>query len=858
MALSGDISNISLQSVPEISVSVPGEEMTTFVVKRFQRRPTLPIHGSQGSSQAVEAVSEDRDSPKRSQVDLCALTGSADGAQSLAGFSGGSTFHALDCLEIPVATIQVEDQSMEEELSPVLTDLHSPGQGDVAAAEVGGLLENPHASCSSGASTLVTEDTSWRVIPCMDQSSLPVRRSDLHFSAASELDFESWLLDDSLEQALPAKSAGPKARPDGFRVPTSRPSSLHRVVHRDVQASRPRPPAPSLRSLGLPRLGCPKPRPVPKPRGFYASYPSETERMAAGAMGAVSKASAQCATPASVIMSPPGCMSPSNQAVSGIHKRLLGVSGQEPESLGSKTQRLVVKSSDIHSSQWSKALRLWRELCELACSCSSLLQEILESANASCLLEQLLRRISDTTALRYIAVLWSLVCTLRDLGMGLVALSQVQLLDAIHVLQHSNGGTASVHSINVLKALRWFASTVKPDSFPSLYDGLFHSKSWQTHTCKREAVPLPLGFIHWLEVSIILGDFTLTEIMFAGGILLCVWSSLRFSDSQHLHLQDIYIDEDSIRGVCYRTKAKSFMPFGCLVGGLCRMPVRQSWVMHWLHAFSQQVELDRATGEYPDYIFVHMSAGELRPLSYAECLSCLRQFLSRWGRLPSDQILQYTLHSMKVTLLAFYRQANVSIEARHLQGHHVFAPSSTLYGRDDISPILLTQHQFVHDVHSGWRPRTPVLRGVTYLPSEPAVELDAVDLTSVQALAEVHFFHVGLAPRSMPRPSDVEGQPGPLMPSHRWSLDPHEAPGKASAGVTGDAVEEETSDSDAALGQADEVGFLCAETSNILHACFEGRPACNSRGAFRGVTHPARSARLCRARACAAVFSQFG
>ena len=55
----------------------------------------------------------------------------------------------------------------------------------------------------------------------IDQSSSPVRRGELQFSAASELDFESWLL----EQALPERSAGPKARPDGFRVPTSRPAS---------------------------------------------------------------------------------------------------------------------------------------------------------------------------------------------------------------------------------------------------------------------------------------------------------------------------------------------------------------------------------------------------------------------------------------------------------------------------------------------------------------------------------------------------------------------------------------------------------------------------------------------------------
>ena len=71
IALSGDTSNMSSQSVPEISMSVPGEEMAAFVVKRFQRRPTLPVHCSQGSSQAIDTAPEDLGSPGLSQVDLC-------------------------------------------------------------------------------------------------------------------------------------------------------------------------------------------------------------------------------------------------------------------------------------------------------------------------------------------------------------------------------------------------------------------------------------------------------------------------------------------------------------------------------------------------------------------------------------------------------------------------------------------------------------------------------------------------------------------------------------------------------------------------------------------------------------------
>ena len=130
--------------------------------------------------------------------------------------------------------------------------------------------------------------------------------------------------------------------------------------------------------------------------------------------------------------------------------------------------------------------------------------------------EQLLRRISDSTALRYITVLWQLFVTIKDLDFDVACISQMQLVDSIHVLQRSRSQHASVHSINRLNALRWFASTVQPEGFPSLYQGLFHGNSWQSPTMRREAIPLPLAFMFWLETPLSVGNCSDAEGAFAG------------------------------------------------------------------------------------------------------------------------------------------------------------------------------------------------------------------------------------------------------------------------------------------------------------------------------------------------------
>ena len=181
------------------------------------------------------------------------------------------------------------------------------------------------------------------------------------------------------------------------------------------------------------------------------------------------------------------------------------------------------------------------------------------------------------------------------------------------------------------------------------------------------------------------------------------------------------------------------MPFGCISGGLYRLPSHHSWLFHWLSAMEHALELNSSSATAPDYIFFGLDGASVRPLSYAEALVRLRRMLDMWGGITSLQTLQYTLHSMKVTLLAFFRQLDFSLETRHLQGHHTFAASSTLYGRDDVSPLIIAQDSLISRVLQGWRARTPMMRGVTFMPSEPPL-LWAQEIGSVASIPALAFF----------------------------------------------------------------------------------------------------------------------
>eukprot|EP00439_Symbiodinium_sp_Y106_P072083 s3520_g13.t1 len=319
--------------------------------------------------------------------------------------------------------------------------------------------------------------------------------------------------------------------------------------------------------------------------------------------------------------------------------------------------------------------------------------------------------------------------------------------------------------------------------------------------------PLPLAFVLWLETELVFDRLSQSEAVFAGSVLLCIWCSLRFSDAQHVRLEQFFIDFDSIRSISYRTKSRKFMPFGCISGGLYRLPSNHFWLFHWLSAMEHTLELNASSAAAPDYIFFGFDGESVRPLSYAEALVRLRRLLDMWGGITSLQTFQYTLHRASYICGIIY---------------------ITLYGRDDVSPLIIAQDLFIQKVLQGWRARTPMMRGVTFMPCEPPLSW-APDLSTVSSIPDLAFFRFsqeldrsvsGTSPLAVPSAS-VHSETVSELPSAPSEI-PREPPleGETSSGSGEDP------------GAPEEIAFLSAESSCILHAGIEGRPACGAGGRF--------------------------
>ena len=317
------------------------------------------------------------------------------------------------------------------------------------------------------------------------------------------------------------------------------------------------PPVHPLRATGATTLWNPLARPVPSSRGHYASYPSASSLTTVPkAMAAVG--SSLQAVPKKAQPSIRACSLPGHHLHSPGHVVLNLGKGQRSTAFPKQTVQEgstnLVSSTSIHSKQWKKALLLWKDLALSIASASTNITEILASPMCDTLLEHLLRRVSDTTALRYIATCTKVIDSIIALSLPLADPTQVQLLDAVFAMQRSFRGDPGVHSDNVLKALRWLVKAALLENWPDLCDGLFATTSWRTLSPKKESVPLPLAFLLWLETCILFDSWPARKTLLAGAVLLCVYASLRFSDAQHIDFSSIVLDSSSLRAGSFRTK----------------------------------------------------------------------------------------------------------------------------------------------------------------------------------------------------------------------------------------------------------------------------------------------------------------
>ena len=109
------------------------------------------------------------------------------------------------------------------------------------------------------------------------------------------------------------------------------------------------------------------------------------------------------------------------------------------------------------------------------------------------------------------------------------------------------------------------------------------------------------------------------------------------------------------------------------------------------------------------------SFATVEPLDYAGTTKIFSDMLltpwKSWhGPHPLEKLqMQYTLHSMKATLLSFGPQLGslVSDSDRLLQGHHQDPKQSlNLHGRDSVWGSLRYQQTVIAEIQRGWRPKT--------------------------------------------------------------------------------------------------------------------------------------------------------
>jgi hypothetical protein len=363
----------------------------------------------------------------------------------------------------------------------------------------------------------------------------------------------------------------------------------------------------------------------------------------------------------------------------------------------------------------------------------------------------------------------------------------------------------------------------------------------------------------------------------AGMLLLSIWGSLRFSDCQHVHIHEISWDTHSLRGLVYRAKAaRRGMAFGAVGCGFYNLPAGSCWLSVLLALLDARLcALDRECGpgthRRVDYLHGHFEEGEYRPAGYGRSLGTLRLLLSKWRGCPEPSI--YTLHSCKVTFLAWMLQMDLAPASRACQGHHV-SGSLALYGREDVLPALRAQESLRKAILGGWRPLCPVVRGGAHAASEPEPVFELLHAVSLEPLkllqASPPNANILLDPALVPAAESTEVTLVPIPKLHELqenaaSAGPASAPQEsaASAGPAAAPPTEPEPVSDSAseaspvsLGAREEVCLVKCPKSRVVHvADAVGAPLCGAVASdWVPLLEMGPQHRMCKHRRCSHAF----
>jgi hypothetical protein len=243
-----------------------------------------------------------------------------------------------------------------------------------------------------------------------------------------------------------------------------------------------------------------------------------------------------------------------------------------------------------------------------------------------------------------------------------------------------------------------------------------------------EAVPLPLGFMIFLERLVCNESCCLGKRLLAGFVLFCCWGGLRWSDGQACSPSCLSCVGWLIRGHTSKSKGrKKGIPFAVIAAGFTGSAPGWGWGHHYLKALSLWVARtpeetrDRTSFLLPCTSLDGVNVGTSKA-SYESAIYRFRMLLREWRCAYPDE---YTWHSCKVTLLSWGNTLDLPLHWRRQQGHHAGGSGERVvatYGRDDTVHAIRLQETIIARVRSGsFKPTTPLNRGGMFPLVEPQV-----------------------------------------------------------------------------------------------------------------------------------------
>ena len=344
-------------------------------------------------------------------------------------------------------------------------------------------------------------------------------------------------------------------------------------------------------------------------------------------------------------------------------------------------------------------------------------------------IRRVLAGFAATTVIRYITTFNNFARACEDLDVCILEITEVQAADILVTLQLQKREDPALGSsaVTCIKAIRWVRRNAQCNVFEVFFGELISSFLRSKLPKDRcESVPLPLfALVQW-ERRILQRNTPVVDVILLGAILVTVWASLRFSDSQRVEWSSFAFDIVSLRGVAYQTKVShQGQPFGLITAGFLHHG-SHSWVAKWLRVLDSVASSEvRDFGVAPSFLFPALDEHAqllhpLSPMSYASCLKWLRYYLQfPWLDCPPEiPVSNYTVHSMKCSLLSYMLEVpSILGPDKDAQGHHR-GSSRELCSRDDVLGALRAQQQLRAAVLAGLRPRTPQHRGAQ-LPMQP-------------------------------------------------------------------------------------------------------------------------------------------